>query len=86
MSEVQEAKTRLLEWAKQSDSTASASHSLVGPALASAAAGLVLAQLLPGRGKRGSRGVVSSLLGSAFSIATIAPIAKALLPVLLKKL
>lgn len=88
MTEVQEAKARLLNWAKEADAAPSplsalASRSLT-PALGMAAAGLLLGRLLPG-GKRRS-GVVSSLVGNAFSLATLVPITKAALPILLKKL
>jgi len=86
MTEVQEAKTRLLEWAKHADAAPSAlSAGGIGPALGMAAAGLVLGRLLPGGSKRRG-GLVSSLLGNAFSLATILPIAKAVLPMLMKKL
>lgn len=85
MTEVQQAKARLLEWANQTDSSPSVLTSAVGPALAAAATGLIVGRLLPGSGKRRT-GVVSSLVGNAFSLATIVPIAKAVLPVLLKKL
>lgn len=85
MSEVQEAKTRLLEWAKQADAAPSRHGSGIGPALGMAAAGLVLGRLLPGGGKRRG-GVVSSIVGNAFSFATIVPIARVVLPMLLKKL
>jgi len=85
MTEVQEAKTRLLEWATKADASPSP-HSLKGvvPALGVAAAGLVLGRLLPGGGKRNG-GLVSSIVGNAFSLATIVPIAKVVLPILLKK-
>ncbi len=85
MTEVQEAKTRLLEWAKQADAAPSPlSLGGIGPALGMAAAGLVLGRLLPGGGKR-KGGLISSLVGNAFSLATIVPIAKVVLPMLLKK-
>lgn len=85
MTEVQQAKTRLLEWAKEADSAPSPlSSGGIGPALGMAAAGLVLGRLLPGGKRKG--GVVSSLVGNAFSLATIVPIAKTVLPILLKKL
>lgn len=88
MTEVDQAKARLLDWAKQADAAPSplsalASGSLT-PALGMAAAGLVLGRLLPGGKRRG--GVVSSLVGNAFSLATLVPIAKTVLPILLKKL
>jgi hypothetical protein len=84
MTEVQEAKTRLLEWAKQADAAPSPlSLGGMAPALGMAAAGLVLGRLLPGGKHKG--GLVSSLIGNAFSLATIVPIAKVVLPILLKK-
>ena len=88
MTEVQEAKARLLNWAKEADAAPSplsalASGSLT-PALGMAAAGFLLGRLLPGGKRKG--GLVSSLVGTAFSLATIVPIAKAVLPILLKKL
>ncbi|MBX3381176.1 MAG: hypothetical protein KF805_13865 [Phycisphaeraceae bacterium] len=84
MTDVQEAKSRLLDWAKQSDTGPSMLPSGLGPALGIAAAGVLVGHLLPG--KRQGRSVASSILSNAFSLATLVPIARTLLPILLKKL
>lgn len=85
MDEVQQAKSRLIEWANAADEGPSLiSVPAIGPALGMAAAGLVIGHVLSGR--RGERGLISSVVRNVFSVATIVPIAKTVLPVLLRKL
>ncbi|MBX3388015.1 MAG: hypothetical protein KF691_01025 [Phycisphaeraceae bacterium] len=85
MNEVEQAKIRLLDWAEGVDEGPSLiSVPAIGPALGMAAAGLVIGHALTGR--RGERGLISSVVRNVFSLATILPIAKTILPVLLKKL
>lgn len=85
MDEVQQAKSRLIEWANAADEGPSLiSVPAIGPALGMAAAGLVIGHMLSGR--RGERGLISSVVRNVFSVATILPIAKTVLPVLLKRL
>lgn len=85
MDEVQHAKSRLLDWANAADEGPSLiSVPALGPALGMAAAGLVIGHVLTRRGN-GKGGLISSVVRNAFSLATIVPIAKTVLPLLLKK-